>query len=210
MNGLRVAGRGATRGRECEGWEPCAFFLRGRAAYTVPEVCAQSRETERKKMPGLGGRPRKPTSLRIIDGNRGKRALPKKEPRPARGKPELPAHVKSDRFAAEEWRRLVELGSAPEFAVLTRADGPILEATVLAYSVFRVASLALAKGLTYKCKTASGATMVRTHPEVAIASEAWRRYLTGLSHLGLSPATRGKVSASPDGSPPDGSAEFLD
>jgi P27 family predicted phage terminase small subunit len=161
-------------------------------------------------MPGLNGRKRKPTALRLVDGNRGKRPLPKAEPKPKRGAPPIPPHVKSDPVAAEEWKRLAALTGAPSIGVLTVSDGPILEATVLAYSTFRLASAALEKSLTYTCPTKNGGTMVRSRPEVFIAADAWRRYVVGLTHFGLSPATRSKVSALPyDGQEKDPAAEFL-
>lgn len=161
-------------------------------------------------MPGLNGRRRKPTALKLVDGNRGKRPLPKAEPKPQRGVPAIPSHVKTNAIAAEEWKRLIALAGAPNVGVLTISDGPILEATVLAYSTFRQASAALDKGLTFKCRTKSGGTMVRALPEVFIAADAWRRYVVGLTHFGLSPATRSKVAAIPDdGEEKDPSAEFL-
>lgn len=161
-------------------------------------------------MPGLTGRPRKPTALRIVDGNRGRRPLPKAEPKPKAGKPPMPEHVKVDAVAAAEWKRLVELLVAPGTAVLTVGDGPILELTVLAYSTWRQALAAMKKhGLTQTCTTKSGGKLVRPRPEPIIASDAWRRYEKGLTHFGLSPATRGKVSAIPDDEEKDPSAEFL-
>lgn len=162
-------------------------------------------------MPGLTGRPRKPTALRIVDGNRGRRPLPKAEPKPKPGKPSMPEHVKADKVAAAEWSRLVTLLTAPGIAVLTVSDGPILEITVMAYSTFRQASAAMRKlGLTQTCTTKSGGKLVRPRPEPIIASDAWRRYEKGLTHFGLSPATRGKVSALPnDGEEKDPSSEFV-
>ncbi|MEO8277764.1 MAG: P27 family phage terminase small subunit [Thermoanaerobaculia bacterium] len=161
-------------------------------------------------MPGLDGRRRKPSHLRIVDGNRGKRAAPKKEPKPTRGIPATPSHVKADELAHAEWARLVTITNAPRTGVLTLADGPMLEATVLAYSTFRQAFAALTKGLTYKCATKSGGVMYRQRPEVFIAADAWRRYITGLTHFWLSPAARGKVATIADDEEKDPAAEFLD
>lgn len=161
-------------------------------------------------MSGLDGRKRKPTALRLVQGNREKRPLPKKEPKPKRGVPEIPVHLKSEPIAAAEWKRLVAITNAPGSAVLTLSDGPILEATVLAYSTFRQASAALKQGLTFKYRTKTGGTMVRARPEAFLAADAWRRYVTGLSHFGLSPATRGKVSVILGDEEKDPASEYLD
>lgn len=143
----------------------------------------------------MTGRPRVPTKLRVLRGNPGKRPLPVNEPQPDAGRPRKPRHVTG--IAAEEWNRLTELTMAMQ--VLTEADGPMLEATVIAYAEVRRATTVLnRKGITYSARTKSG---VRTYarPEVAIRADAWRRYVTGLSHFGLSPSTRGKVqTVAPD------------
>jgi P27 family predicted phage terminase small subunit len=147
-------------------------------------------------VPGLAGRRRKPSHLRLLDGNRGKRAAPKNEPKPKRGKPQKPSHLSDDAIAAAEWDRLAKLTTSAGCDVLTIADGPMLEATVLAYSAFRRATLELKKGFTYEVRTKAGGTMHRARPQAAIASDAWRRYVSGLTHFGLSPAARGKVQTS--------------
>jgi phage terminase small subunit len=66
----------------------------------------------------MRGRPRKPTALRVLEGNPGKRPLPQNEPRPT-GKAEMPGWLKP--AAAVVWGeyapRLLELG------LLTDVDG---------------------------------------------------------------------------------------
>lgn len=149
-------------------------------------------------MPGLAGRRRTPTALHLVRGNPGKRELPKKEPKPKRGKPAKPPHITSDKIASAEWDRIAALTSQRGANVLTVSCGPILEATALAYSILRAAQLELTKGLTYEVRTKAGGKMIRAKPQVFIAADAWRRYVAGLSHFGLSPATAGKVQTIDD------------
>ena len=53
------------------------------------------------------GRPRKPTVLKLLAGNPGKRKVNRKEPKIAAGKIPIPAHLGA--VARAEWRRLEKL-----------------------------------------------------------------------------------------------------
>lgn len=53
------------------------------------------------------GRPRKPTVLKLLAGNPGKRKVNKREPKIAAGKIPIPAHLGA--VARAEWRRLEKL-----------------------------------------------------------------------------------------------------
>jgi P27 family predicted phage terminase small subunit len=98
--------------------------------------------------------------------------------------------------ASAEWNRLVELTTLKHAQVLTIADGPMLEATSRAYAEYEAADKVIRDhggGLTYESMTQGGGLMRRPLPEVAIRADGWRRWTAGLTHFGLSPATRGKV-----------------
>jgi P27 family predicted phage terminase small subunit len=145
-------------------------------------------------MPGLSGRRPTPTTLKLVKGNPGRRALNKSEPKPRNGNPKKPDHLELLDFASTEWDRISKLTSLKHARVLTVADGPILEATCMAYARWRAAELAITEeGLTYETTNQGGGVMIRKRPEVEIAADAWRRYVAGLTHFGLSPATRAKV-----------------
>lgn len=121
-------------------------------------------------------------------------------PAPPPGRPTKPRHLTG--IAADEWRRLAQLAS--KTGVLTSADGPALEAAALAYADMRRAHEVIERdGHTYSTRTATGSEMQRARPEVAIAAEAWRRYVAGLGHLGLTPATRPRVRTAPEAEKPD-------
>jgi P27 family predicted phage terminase small subunit len=139
---------------------------------------------------GLVGRRPKPASLQEALGNPGHRPKRHHEPRPDPGRPPRPEHL--NEIARAEWDRLVELLDGMK--TLTVVDGPILESTVIAYAQNRAATAVVEeRGLTYTSETEKG-EITRPRPEVAIIADSWRRYVGGLSHLGLTPATRGKVT----------------
>ncbi len=161
-------------------------------------------------MPALNGRPRKPTAFKVLEGNRGKRPLSKREPKPQSGRPAKPMSVVADQISSAEWDRLANLTTLKHARVLTIADGPMLEATCMAYARAREADAVLdADGLTYQSVTQGGGFIVRPRPEAAISAEAWRRYTAGLTHFGLSPATRGKVEAQSEDGAADPAESYL-
>lgn len=140
----------------------------------------------------LTGRPRKPTALKVLEGNPGKRALPKAEPKLRVSLPSPPRHL--DALARAKWTSIGK--QLLEMRVVTDADAGALEALCMAYSTWRRAEKVLAKeGLTYASVSDVGATVIKKRPEVEIAADAWRRFVAGLDRFGLSPALRGKVSA---------------
>jgi len=82
-----------------------------------------------------------------------------------------------------------------EMQTLTQVDGPALELLCDAYAEYRTAREVITRdGATYEAVTEAGATMHRVRPEVAIASDAWRRVRAMLTEFGLTPSSRSKVS----------------
>jgi phage terminase small subunit len=69
-------------------------------------------------MKHAGGRPPKPTALKILQGNPGKRPLNRAEPTLEIADPERPEHL--DEVACQEWDRLVPV--LKRMRVLTEAD----------------------------------------------------------------------------------------
>lgn len=162
-------------------------------------LSADGREIRLEIPPGsaMRGRRPKPTAVKKLQGNPGKRALSTREPKPEVGAPTRPSNL--DDIAGAEWDRLSALTSSMK--VLTKADGPILEATVIAYRDMRAALGEIAADggrRTYQTTNENGDLMIRKHPACEVAADGWRRYVTGLSHFGLSPATRAKVQAAPE------------
>jgi P27 family predicted phage terminase small subunit len=141
------------------------------------------------------GRRPKPTAIKLLQGTARPSRSRNRGPEQAEvARPPKPTHL--GKVASEEWERLAELSERRR--VLTAADGPILEAAVMAYATLRQASRVLDRlGLVYR--TDSG--MLRPRPEAAIGANAWRMYVTALSHFGLTPACREKVRAAPPKDP---------
>lgn len=139
----------------------------------------------------MSGPPRTPTQIRRAKGNPGKRAYNKREPKMPAGIPDPPPDMAG--IALGEWKRLAALAHAAE--VLTKAEGSILELAARAYATFIVAERAIERhGLTYETTNQNRDPVFKSRPEVAIASDAWRRYRAAVCELGFTPAARAKVS----------------
>jgi P27 family predicted phage terminase small subunit len=141
------------------------------------------------------GRKPKPTALKLVQGNPGKRALNTAEPQPQRGIPECPDWLSP--LAKEHWieiaPRLDELG------VLTLADGHALALLCETFAEYRKARADVVKhGATYWSTSEDGSKLKRANPNVAIASDAAKRYRGLLAEFGLTPSSRTKVSTAPN------------
>lgn len=129
----------------------------------------------------------KPTRLKVLEGNPGKRALPKNEPRPELGAPDMPEWLPED--AKAEWHRV-----APELSrlgLLAKIDGSSLAAYCEAYSRWKRAVEQYNKeGHTFI--TAAG--YVAQHPAVGIANKAMAEMLKFGREFGLTPSSRGRMN----------------
>lgn len=157
----------------------------------------------------LRGRPRKPTALKLLQGNPGKRRIDPTEAQAPGGAPPKPAHIEG--LAAEFWDRLTRI--MDEMGYLSTADGELLELASAAYGHWREA-LAQVKRLGLVVQT--GAKPLRNHmgdpvlgpdgkpilaggsaranPFLKVADAQWDRLLRVLSSLGIPPTVRAKVT----------------
>lgn len=141
---------------------------------------------------GAGKRPR-PTHLKLIEGNPGKRKLNKREPQPTRG--EMPSAPDFLNAAAKlEWERL-----APELyrlGLLTSVDLNPLAAYCQCFGRWLQAETALAE---MKDRPASGLVIKTTsgnaiqNPLVGTANKAARDMMRYASEFGLTPAARARL-----------------
>lgn len=144
----------------------------------------------------MAGRRPKPTILKLVAGNPGKRAVNKKEPKPKRVIPSCPAHLKTEAKVA--WGRLCVLLDG--MGVLTEADVFTLERLCGCYAeLIRYDKLIDTDGPTYTTSTNTGDTLIKANPAVAMFADADRRFKSYLIEFGLTPAARSKVH----GAPPD-------
>lgn len=154
----------------------------------------------------MPGPARTPTQIRKAKGNPGKRAYNKREPKLPVGAPPMPDGL--DQVGQLEWRRLVAI--ALKAQVLTEAERSILELAAEAYSTWAKARIAIQQhGLTYETTSTAGDLVIKARPEVAIASDAWRRYRAAVCELGFTPAARAKVSTVDPGEEEDPGAAFF-
>lgn len=143
----------------------------------------------------MAGRKPKPTKLKLLAGNPGKRPLNDREPEPERGIPKCPKHITGR--SREAWKHLAPL--LDRMGVLTQADGTALELVCDAYADYRDAKEVLrVAGPTYTTTTQQGDTMYRPRPEVAMRDGAWKRVLDVLRDFGCTPSSRSKVSVEQD------------
>jgi P27 family predicted phage terminase small subunit len=139
-----------------------------------------------------GGRPRKPTSQKALGGTLQPSRTNKNEPMPEVYLPTPPAWL-SER-AKQYWGEIGNVLLAMKLT--TVADGPALQLLTEALAEWAEArEFVTREGFTYSTFTKQGDEMHRPYPQVAIASDAWRRAMTMLTQFGLTPASRSKVSA---------------
>lgn len=85
-----------------------------------------------------------------------------------------------------------------EMGVLTTADPHALAMLCDAYAEYlECRQIVTNVGRTYTTTTQQGDTMIRPRPEVAMASDAWRRVQRMLTEFGMTPSSRSKVKGSP-------------
>jgi len=136
----------------------------------------------------------KPTGLKVITGNPGKRALNKSEPKPKSPLGDPPAHLNED--AVTEWNRIGD--EVAEIGLATGLDMGALAAYCQAYGRWAQAERALAKmqnqadGLIIK--TVSG-NMIQ-NPLVGVANKAMNDMVRFAAEFGMTPSARSRVSVS--------------
>jgi len=146
----------------------------------------------------------KPTALKIIEGNPGKRPLNKNEPKPEIALVPCPDYLKEDDIAYEEWKRIVP--ELYKLGLLTNIDRAALELYCSQYSIYRSALEAIKeKGIT----TVNIRHGDKAHPATQVAREAAKIIKAIAIEFGLTPSSRGKISL-PSGSIDDEFEKLLD
>ncbi|EMA1799431.1 phage terminase small subunit P27 family [Cronobacter turicensis] len=139
----------------------------------------------------MAGRRPKPTHLKVVTGNPGKRALNKNEPKPAREIPSPPSHLTD--WGKTAWGKLTVLLDG--MGVLTVADSLALERLCDLYAeILQLRQIVDIEGRTYTTKTQMGDFLIKANPAVAMLADADRRFKSYLVEFGLTPAARSKVN----------------
>ena len=138
----------------------------------------------------------KPTNLKVLEGNRGKRKLPD-NPKPPDDEPVPPPHL--DEYGLEEWRR-VAVG-LQTMGVLAGLDQAALAAYCDAYSRWRNASEEL---MELRKKSRLNALVMKTisgnwiqQPLIGIANKAAGDMVRYASEFGMTPSARARLAVDP-------------
>lgn len=137
-----------------------------------------------------GGRPRKPTHLKVVGGTLRPHRENPNEPEVAGGWPDAPAWL--SKRAAELFEETCNMMSgmgtlSVEWANVIADYASCLEEVELTTAIIEDV------GRTYTTTTMSGDTMYRPRPEVSMRSDAMKRAQALRSELGLGPASKSKV-----------------
>ncbi|HRX08700.1 MAG TPA: phage terminase small subunit P27 family [Candidatus Limiplasma sp.] len=144
------------------------------------------------------GRKPKPTAIKMLEGNPGKRPLNVKEPTPPKGNMKCPVWLLPE--AKREWKRLASPLEA--MGVLTMVDLTAFAGYCQAYARWREAEEFITQhGSIFK--TPSG--YVQQVPQVSIAQQNLKIMQSFCTEFGLTPATRARIIAA--GGKDDGMAE---
>lgn len=143
---------------------------------------------------GARGPQPKPTALKLLEGNPGKRRLNVAEVKPV-GTLKKPALITGP--AAEEWDRVI-ISMPPGF--FTAADQPVLVTFCLAWVLYQKALAIIAR------KPADGGGMEArgsqgqpvAHPQLAVIKSYSELILKCADRLGMSPAARTRLDSPED------------
>lgn len=149
----------------------------------------------------VGRRP-KPTALKVLAGNPGKRPLNDREPQPAPGAPDPPPHLSAEALA--EWGRVcVELAAV---GLLCRADRAALAAYCQVWARWVQAEEGLAgEGPVIQTRDGNAAQ----NPWLWVANKALDQLRHYAALFGLDPSSRSRIKVPPKQDEADPMSQFL-
>lgn len=141
----------------------------------------------------MAGRIPKPTALKVVSGNPGKRALSKSEPDPTYLQDLTPpAHLAP--AAAVVWRELAQ--KLRDARVLTEVDTLALEMMCNAVATYRLATMATGDNPLSAPSETGG---VALNPWAIVQSMAYKQATGLMREFGMTPAARSRVMINPQG-----------
>lgn len=147
----------------------------------------------------MAGRNPKPTELKVLQGNPGKRKLNKDAPKAPVLDDKTPPDF-LDEKAKEEWERVIP--GLTKIGTLTTSDAMILAGYCQHFSRWIKAEQDIADhGLTYETYTETGNKIIRKNPNVEIAKQAAHEMRAFASDLGMTPASRARVNGKQNDKP---------
>jgi P27 family predicted phage terminase small subunit len=135
----------------------------------------------------MAGRKPKPTNLKILEGNPGRRPLNKREPQPKRPTktPRAPQHLSKE--AQKEWRRVIKLLTT---GIVTELDLTAVEAYCTCYAQWVEANgYVQEKGAIVKTKNGNPIQ----NPFLSVANRAMKEMRVWMAELGMTPSSRSRV-----------------
>lgn len=138
------------------------------------------------------GRKPKPTALKVLEGNPGKRPLNTKEPKPKSKAPKCPNWLETE--AKKEWRRMSK--QLELMGLLTEVDMAAFAGYCQAYARWKEAEEFITKHGTI-IKTPSG--YWQQVPQVSIASNYLKIMGKFCEQFGLTPSARSRLVADKSG-----------
>jgi len=145
----------------------------------------------------MSGPAPKPTALRLLQGNPGKRPINRAEPQPRADAGYAPRHL--GRLAKAEWRRVVP--ELQRLGLLSIIDRAALEGYCSEYVLYRQCEDILQReGVIFMTETG----YMQQRPEVAIRAKALASMRQFMAQFGMTPASRSRVSVQQ----PEGESEF--
>lgn len=134
----------------------------------------------------MRGRKPKPTQLKVLEGNPGKRALNNKEPKPTLPLPSPPLVLEGEAMA--EWNRVC--GELSALGLLTGIDMAVLAGYCQAFSVW-VDAVGKVKTLGILIRTSNG--NVIQNPAVGTMNRQYEIILKACAVLGMDPSSRSRL-----------------
>jgi P27 family predicted phage terminase small subunit len=150
----------------------------------------------------MRGRRPKPTALKRLQGNPGKRRLNEKEPQPAVEAPACPVFLQG--LAREYWGELAAL--LADLGLMTQMDTVALAAVCKDYAAWREYNEKVDK-LGPIVKVPSGFPVI--NPYVILAAKAQARMLRLLESFGCTPASRSRLRVERPAEAEDSFEDFL-
>jgi P27 family predicted phage terminase small subunit len=148
------------------------------------------------------GRKPKPTAVKQLEGNPGKRKLNRDEPKPEKKAPKCPSWL--DKEAKKEWRRTAR--QLEQLGILTEVDMAAFAGYCQAYARWKEAEEFITKHGTI-VKTPSG--YWQQVPQVSIAQTYLKIMNRFCEQFGLTPSARSRISADNGQHEVDDPMEFI-
>jgi P27 family predicted phage terminase small subunit len=149
----------------------------------------------------MAGRTPKPTALKLITGNPGKRSLNKQEPDPTYLQ-DLTPPAWLPQFAAKVWDEIAPPLSAAK--LLTEVDVPMLAKGCVAIAQYRLATIRLGEALVLESEVIEEdgqpvKKAAQLNQWMVAQSMAFKQAMAILQQFGMSPAARSRVAIQPQG-----------